>query len=253
MHGPAPINTLRTVLTVCGLAAAVVLLPVADNVWAAAPAFPRKPIKVIVYTAPGGLLDMMVRKFADIAKSYTDATFVVENKTGAGGIVAIEKVLQMPADGYTLCACTKSIIAKVVSANRLTYLDDLHWAGLLVKDRECIITRQGGAIKDWQLLLADAQQRTSPQIWLGPATGGQDHVFALKCWDAFGLSAEWVPFSSGSEALMSLLGDQGTAYVGSLRDTRGNSDLRNCRIQYPAPVQVPADTHFCRVRCTRAG
>jgi tripartite-type tricarboxylate transporter receptor subunit TctC len=188
--------------------------------------FPRKPIKVIVYTGPGGLLDMTARKFADVAKAYTDATFVVENKPGAGGIVAIEKVLQMPADGYTLYACTKSNIAKVVSANRSAYLDELHWVGLLIKDPECIITRRGGAMMDWQSLLSDARQRTRPQIWLGPATGGQDHVFAMKTWDQFGITATWVPFSSGGEALVALLGDQGIAYVGNPRDAVGNPNLQ---------------------------
>ena len=188
--------------------------------------FPNKPIKVIVYTGPGGLLDTTARKFADVAKSYTDATFVIENKPGAGGIVAIEKVLQMPADGYALYACTKSNIAKVVSANRSAYLDELHWAGLLIKDPECIITRKGGAMNDWQSLLADARQRTRPQIWLGPATGGQDHVFAMKTWDQFGITATWIPFSSGGEALVALLGDQGLAYVGNPRDAVGNPNLQ---------------------------
>ncbi|MCK5674655.1 MAG: hypothetical protein KAH95_14845, partial [Spirochaetales bacterium] len=42
--------------------------------------FPTKPIKVVVYTGPGGAGDILTRKFTDIASKYTDATFVVENK-----------------------------------------------------------------------------------------------------------------------------------------------------------------------------
>jgi len=212
----------RLVLTLIVTEWALTLSP---SSFGAAP-FPNKPIKVIVYTGPGGLLDTTARKFADVAKSYTDATFVIENKPGAGGIVAIEKVLQMPSDGYTLYACTKSNIAKVVSANRSAYLDELHWVGLLIKDPECIITRKGGATKNWPSLLTDARQRTRPQIWLGPATGGQDHVFAMKTWDQFGITATWIPFSSGGEALVALLGDQGLAYVGNPRDAVGNPNLQ---------------------------
>ena len=55
-----------------------------------AAAFPSKPIKVVVYTKPGGLIDTTARKFTDIAsKLREDATFVVENTPGAGGIVLI--------------------------------------------------------------------------------------------------------------------------------------------------------------------
>ena len=77
--------------------------------------FPDKPIKIIVYTGPGGLIDVTSRKFAEVASRYTDATFVVENKPGAGGIGALKKVLKLPADGYTLYACTKSNISKYLS------------------------------------------------------------------------------------------------------------------------------------------
>lgn len=71
--------------------------------------FPKKPITIIVYTGPGGLIDITARKFVDIANNYSDATFVVENKPGPDGIVALKRLLQLPSDGYTLFACTKSV------------------------------------------------------------------------------------------------------------------------------------------------
>ncbi|MCD6176257.1 MAG: hypothetical protein J7K29_00295, partial [Candidatus Cloacimonetes bacterium] len=77
--------------------------------------FPEKPVTIIVYTGPGGLIDITARKFADVASKYTEATFVVENKPGSGGIVAMKRLLQLPSDGYTLFACTKSNISKIVS------------------------------------------------------------------------------------------------------------------------------------------
>ncbi|MEA1972503.1 MAG: tripartite tricarboxylate transporter substrate-binding protein, partial [Candidatus Cloacimonadota bacterium] len=78
--------------------------------------FPQKPITVIVYTGPGGLIDITARKFVDVASKYTNATFVVENKPGSGGIVALKRLLQLPSDGYTMFACTKSNISKIVSS-----------------------------------------------------------------------------------------------------------------------------------------
>ncbi len=57
--------------------------------------FPDRPIKIVVYTGPGGLIDITARKFASVADKYVDATFVVENKPGAGGIVALKKVYKL--------------------------------------------------------------------------------------------------------------------------------------------------------------
>ena len=253
MHRSAPARTFPGVLLITGLGAAALMLSVGRQVFAAAP-FPRKPIKLVVYTGPGGLLDMTARKFADVAKKYTDATFVIENKPGAGGIVAIERVLQMPADGYTLCACTKSNIAKVVSVDSLYYLDALHWVGLLIKDPECVITRRGGPLDSWEALLADARQRSGNQKWLGPAMGGQDHVFAKKTWERFGISADWVPFSSGGEALVALLGDQGTAYVGNPQDTVGKPDLQMIAVSSARRLpQFLGHTGVCRAGSTGPG
>ncbi|MDP6401093.1 MAG: tripartite tricarboxylate transporter substrate-binding protein, partial [Candidatus Marinimicrobia bacterium] len=89
--------------------------------------FPDKPIKIVVYTGPGGLIDITARKFASVADKYVDATFVVENKPGAGGIVALKKVLQAPEDGYNLYACTKSNIAKFIQVGGRDYVNALHW------------------------------------------------------------------------------------------------------------------------------
>ncbi|MCP4194446.1 MAG: hypothetical protein GY768_27885 [Planctomycetaceae bacterium] len=195
--------------------------------------FPAKPIKIIVYTGPGGLIDTTARKFTEIAEKYVDATIIVENKPGAGGIVAMEKVIQLPADGYTLYACTKSNIAKIVSSNRTNYIDDFDWIAMLMADPECIITRANDPRSNWSTLVEDARSRPGKQVWLGPAFGGLDHVMALKTWNKFDISARWIPFGGGGVAKAALLGDQGVAYVGNPRDAAGNPELKISVISNP--------------------
>jgi tripartite-type tricarboxylate transporter receptor subunit TctC len=69
---------------------------------ASAQDYPAKPVRVIVPTAPGGMADILARIFAQKFSDKTKQPVVVENRTGAGGVIAAEYVARSPADGYTL-------------------------------------------------------------------------------------------------------------------------------------------------------
>ncbi len=188
--------------------------------------FPTKPIKLIVYTKPGGAIDVFARKFTAIAAKYTDATFVVVNKSGAGGIVAIKYILSQKPDGYKFAAVTKSNIGKIVSTGGKINVDDINWMGMMMTDPEAVITNVNQDVVTWEQLVADAKAKDGKQIWVGPAAGGNDHIMALKTWKAAGIKAKWIPYSGGGKAMAALLGGHGVAYVGNPRDVIGRPDLK---------------------------
>ena len=64
--------------------------------------YPSKPVKIIVPYAPGGGTDITARLFGDQLKNILGQQFVVENKPGAFGILAIEDMARSKPDGYTL-------------------------------------------------------------------------------------------------------------------------------------------------------
>ncbi|MCD6123441.1 MAG: hypothetical protein J7K04_16535 [Spirochaetales bacterium] len=189
-------------------------------------------MNLIVYTKPGGLIDVTSRKFTDIASKYTKATFVVINKPGAGGIVAMKYVLATPADGYTIMAVTKSNVVKVVSTGAYVHLMDLNWMDMLMADPECVITNKKLSINTWDQLITDAKAKNGNQLWVGPAAGGLDNVVAMRIWKAFDIKVKWVPFASGGKAMAALLGGQGVAYVGNPRDIAGKPDLKIAAVSF---------------------
>ena len=69
---------------------------------AAAEDYPAKPIRIIVPTAPGGMADILARYYAQKFGEKIKQPVIVENKTGAGGVIAADYVAKSPADGYTL-------------------------------------------------------------------------------------------------------------------------------------------------------
>ncbi len=76
--------------------------------WAAStPAqnYPNKPVRVIVPLAPGGATDIQARLFSQKLTQVLGQTFLVDNRAGAGGMIAFKYIVQQATpDGYTLLA-----------------------------------------------------------------------------------------------------------------------------------------------------
>lgn len=77
-------------------------LPILTTRGAQAQAWPSKPVRAIVSHPPGGLTDAFSRAYSEFISQKIGQSVVVENKTGASGIIAAELVAKSPADGYTL-------------------------------------------------------------------------------------------------------------------------------------------------------
>jgi tripartite-type tricarboxylate transporter receptor subunit TctC len=80
------------------VAAVALLLPAA----ALAEDYPTKPIKLIVTTAVGGLMDVAARVMAEYAGKTLGQRIVIENRAGVGGNIGSEQVVKADPDGYTL-------------------------------------------------------------------------------------------------------------------------------------------------------
>ncbi len=70
-------------------------------VWAD-PAYPNKPIRIIVPFTPGGSPDVLARTIGQKITETTGSPVVIENVPGAGGTIGADRVAKAPADGYTL-------------------------------------------------------------------------------------------------------------------------------------------------------
>ena len=84
------------------LGAALVPLALAFSWGASAQTFPTKPIRIVVGFAPGGNTDVVTRLVAVRMQEMLGQPVVVENKPGAGGVLATDFIAKAPPDGYTL-------------------------------------------------------------------------------------------------------------------------------------------------------
>ena len=109
----------RKLIAAGGLAAASVVLPSAIAQQAK---WPTKPIRIIVAFPAGGLTDAYARLYAEQLTAKFGMQAIVENKPGAGAILAIDAVAKSPADGYTLLMTTSGTVwQNRVLYNKLPY------------------------------------------------------------------------------------------------------------------------------------
>lgn len=91
----------RTRRIACSIALAATSLFVAGAAAADEP-YPNKPIRIVVPFAAGGAVDVTARLIGEQLSRRMGQPVVVENKPGAGGIIAVRHVVSSPADGHTL-------------------------------------------------------------------------------------------------------------------------------------------------------
>jgi tripartite-type tricarboxylate transporter receptor subunit TctC len=113
----------RQLIAAGSLAAGSVMLPASmKSAMAQTAPWPNKPIKIIVAFAPGGLTDSYARLYAEQLTAKFGIQTIVENKPGAGAIIAIDAVAKSPPDGYTLLMTTSGTVwQNRVLYNKLPY------------------------------------------------------------------------------------------------------------------------------------
>ena len=95
-----------------GLGAVAIALACAGPAMAADP-FPTRPVRFVVNTVPGGLVDVTTRLVAEKMRATLGQQVIVENRAGGDGLVGIRAVKAAPPDGYTLLATAGTIVIQL--------------------------------------------------------------------------------------------------------------------------------------------
>ena len=187
---------------------------------AAAQSFPNRSIRIIVGTAPGGAADIFARLIGDWLSKRLGQSVVVENRTGAGGIVAAEMVLRSPADGYTLLLANSSV--SVINA---TFRDGLKFrdsAPVAMLAQEPIILSVNPSLPPKNLPEFIAYAKTNPGklSMASPGNGTTPHIAGELFKIMTGVDMIHVPYRGGAPALTDLMGGQvQVAFMGPAAST----------------------------------
>jgi len=122
-------------------------------------AWPAKPVRVLVGLAPGGATDIQARLFSQKLGDDLGRSFVVENRPGAGELIAIQAVIGAPADGYTALSVTTSLTILPAFQEKPLYdpLKDLAPVSLITKAPYMLVVPAGSSAKTVKELLGLAK------------------------------------------------------------------------------------------------
>lgn len=199
--------TARTyVAATLALASAAATVPLT----AAAQDYPSRPVRIVLGFAPGGVADLTSRLLAQQLGERTGQPFLVDNRPGAGGIIAAETVAKSAPDGYTLLLITNGNAAAVTLMKSLPYdpVKDFAMVAPLASFELVIVTGRNspiGSIKDI-LNLA----RTAPQkLNLGSINIGSTQHLATELFRAqAGVPMNAVTYKGTPALVAALQGDE---------------------------------------------
>ena len=175
-------------------------------VGAQAPAWPTKPVRLVVGFAPGGVADVTARSLAQKLSESLGAQVVVENRPSAGGIVAAEAVAKADADGHTLLLLTNGNAVSASLFRSLPYDPVADFAPVsLVGTFDVALVASGESRIDSMAALLAYAKANPGKLNIGTINvGSTQHLAAELFRSMTGVDATVVPFK-GSPAVITAL------------------------------------------------
>jgi tripartite-type tricarboxylate transporter receptor subunit TctC len=191
------------------LLAAVAFGPIATGAARAqAPAYPARPVKVVVAFTAGGTTDILARAVAQKLADSLKQQFVIDNKPGAGGNLGTEFVVRAPADGYTLIVNSVGPMAvNKTLFKSLPYdpLVDLVPIVQIADVPNVLVVPPDLPAKTFEEFIAHAKASSTPLNYGSTGTGTSSHLSSFMLGKRIGAETQHVPYK-GADALNDLLG-----------------------------------------------
>jgi len=173
--------------------------------------YPAKPVRLLVGFSAGGSADGSARSIATRMSEALGATFVIENRGGAGGSVAAQIVAKAPADGYTLLWSSPGAltISQILEKN-LPYDTATAFApiGLALTFCNAIVARNDTPLNSVQELIALAKDKPGQLRYATQGIGSAGHLSGEMLQAMTGAVFTHVPYKGGNEILTAVLGGE---------------------------------------------
>jgi tripartite-type tricarboxylate transporter receptor subunit TctC len=158
------------------LAAGSAAIAVTPNI-ATALDYPTRPVRMIVGLAAGGPTDAVARLIAQFLSEHMGNQFAVENRTGAGGTLATETVINATADGYTLLFAGPTVTISASLYKKLAnVLDELIPVGIVARAPNIMVVTPSLPVKTVQEFIDYAKANPGKISFASSGVGASPHL-----------------------------------------------------------------------------
>lgn len=180
--------------------------------------YPVRPITLLCWSEAGSPVDLFARVMAKLMAKELGQNVVVENRTGADGVIMVNQLLKAPADGYTVAANTLTLAAIITEPTATFRLNELQMIARSQLDPYSLVVPANSTFKSLREFV-DQARRQPNRI----NVGGAFHIGAHRvAWEALagaaGLTTNWVAYKGGGPALTAVAG----AHVDAAATNPGN-------------------------------
>lgn len=188
------------------LAALTLLLP-GLSAPRAQPAWPEKPLRLIVPYAPGGYTDTVGRLAGRFLERRLGQPVVIENRAGAGGIVGTEATARATPDGYSFCMCSVGAVSVAPVAERVSYdpLVDLAPVSIVSTIPQMVVVNPALPVRSIQDLIAYARANPERLNYASSGVGGLMN-FSVELFQSMtNVRMTHVPYRGGAPATVAVV------------------------------------------------
>src|SRR6266581_3567946 len=191
------------------IVAAIVAMSAAGGAAAQSP-FPSKPVHIFVPYAAGGGVDILARTLGDVVSRQWGQTVVVENRPGAGGVVASQALVAAPPDGHTLIVVASGHATNPFLYAKIPYdtFRDFTPISLLASSPNILLVRADSPFKNLSEVIAQARAKPGSLSVGHAGNGTSTHLAGELLKSLVKVDIEAIPYKGGAPAINDLLGGQ---------------------------------------------
>jgi tripartite-type tricarboxylate transporter receptor subunit TctC len=192
------------------IVAAAVAMSAAVGGAAAQSAFPSKPVHIFVPYAARGGVDILARTLGDVVSRQWGQTVVVENRPGAGGVVASQALVASPPDGYTLIVVASGHATNPFLYPKIPYdtFKDFTPISLLASSPNILLVRTDSPFKTLGDMIAQARSKPGSLSFGHAGTGTSTHLAGELLKNLAKIDLNAIPYKGGAPSINDLLGGQ---------------------------------------------
>jgi tripartite-type tricarboxylate transporter receptor subunit TctC len=180
--------------------------------------YPQRPVRLVVAQTPGSSIDTVTRIVASKLTELLGQQFVIDNRTGAGGLIGGEIVAHAVPDGYTLLAAATAsqIIGPHIYKKVLKYdpQKDFQPIALTTVTQHVLVVHPKAPFNSVKDLIAYAKANPGKVHWANAGTGFQSHLAGVLFTHMAGIQVLHVPYKGAGLSVSSVISGESHLTLG---------------------------------------